>query len=56
VRVALFKGGGGFGPRPRSYSFKLNKNLRNVWLENLLSQSKRANIIVLEDFNLKLKH
>ena len=40
----LFKGGGTvFGPRPRSYSFKLNKNLKR--LENQHSRSKQKNQI-----------
>jgi large subunit ribosomal protein L4 len=31
VKNPLFKGGGTvFGPRPRSYSFKLNKNLKRL--------------------------
>src|SRR5690606_6825561 len=31
IKNPLFKGGGTiFGPRPRSYSFKLNKNLKRL--------------------------
>jgi large subunit ribosomal protein L4 len=49
----LFKGGGTvFGPRPRSYSFKLNKNLKRLARKSAFSiKAKESNIIVLEDFN-----
>jgi large subunit ribosomal protein L4 len=51
----LFKGGGTvFGPRPRSYSFKLNKNLKRLARKSAFSiKAKEANIIVLEDFNFE---
>mgnify|MGYP002661477895 FL=1 len=51
----LFKGGGTvFGPRPRSYSFKLNKNLKRLARKSALSiKAKESNIIVLEDFNFE---
>ncbi len=49
----LFKGGGTvFGPRPRSYSFKLNKNLKRLARKSAFSiKAKESSIIVLEDFN-----
>ncbi len=49
----LFKGGGTvFGPRPRSYSFKLNKNLKRLARKSAFSlKAKEANLIVVEDFN-----
>lgn len=49
----LFKGGGTvFGPRPRSYSFKLNKNLKRLARKSAFSlKAKEANIVVVEDFN-----
>ncbi len=49
----LFKGGGTvFGPRPRSYSFKLNKNLKRLARKSAFSiKAKESNIIVLEDFS-----
>lgn len=49
----LFKGGGTvFGPRPRSYSFKLNKNLKRLARKSALAlKAKDSNLIVLEDFN-----
>ena len=51
----LFKGGGTvFGPRPRSYSFKLNKNLKRLARKSAFSiKAKEANIIVVEDFNFE---
>ncbi|MEZ7497364.1 50S ribosomal protein L4 [Flavobacterium sp. Arc3] len=51
----LFKGGGTvFGPRPRSYSFKLNKNLKRLARKSAFSiKAKEANIIVLEDFKFE---
>jgi large subunit ribosomal protein L4 len=51
----LFKGGGRvFGPRPRSYSFKLNKNLKRLARKSAFSiKAKEANIIVLEDFKFE---
>ena len=49
----LFKGGGTvFGPRPRSYSFKLNKSLKRLARKSAFSiKAKESNIIVLEDFS-----
>lgn len=51
----LFKGGGTvFGPRPRSYSFKLNKNLKRLARKSAFSiKAKESNIIILEDFNFE---
>jgi large subunit ribosomal protein L4 len=48
----LFKGGGTvFGPRPRSYSFKLNKGLKRLARKSAFSiKAKESNIIVVEDF------
>ena len=53
IKNPLFKGGGTvFGPRPRSYSFKLNKNLKRLARKSALSiKAKESNLIVLEDFN-----
>ncbi len=55
VKSPLFKGGGTvFGPRPRSYSFKLNKNLKRLARKSAFSaKAKESNIIVLEDFNFE---
>ncbi|MFV8335351.1 50S ribosomal protein L4 [Flavobacterium sp. RSP29] len=51
----LFKGGGTvFGPRPRSYSFKLNKNLKRLARKSAFSiKAKESNIIVLADFEFE---
>ena len=48
----LFKGGGTvFGPRPRSYSFKLNKNLKRLARKSAFSlKAHESNIVVVEDF------
>ncbi|MFH6958338.1 50S ribosomal protein L4 [Flavobacterium aquidurense] len=55
IKNPLFKGGGTiFGPRPRSYSFKLNKGLKRLARKSAFSiKAKEANIIVLEDFNFE---
>jgi large subunit ribosomal protein L4 len=49
----LFKGGGTvFGPRPRSYSFKLNKGLKRLARKSAFAiKAKESNLIVVEDFN-----
>jgi large subunit ribosomal protein L4 len=51
----LFKGGGTvFGPRPRSYSFKLNKNLKRLARKSAFSlKAKESNLIVIEDFGFE---
>ena len=51
----LFKGGGTvFGPRPRNYSFKLNKNLKRLARKSALSlKVKESSLIVLEDFTFE---
>ena len=51
----LFKGGGTvFGPRPRSYSFKLNKNLKRLARKSAFSlKAQESNIIVVEDFTFE---
>jgi large subunit ribosomal protein L4 len=48
----LFKGGGTvFGPRPRSYSFKLNKTVKRLARKSAFSiKAKESNILVVEDF------
>ena len=55
IKNPLFKGGGTvFGPRPRSYSFKLNKSLKRLARKSAFSiKAKEANIIVLEDFSFE---
>jgi large subunit ribosomal protein L4 len=51
----LFKGGGTvFGPRPRSYSFKLNKSLKRLARKSAFSlKAKESSLIVVEDFNFE---
>jgi len=53
IKSPLFRGGGrAFGPRPRNYSFKLNKNLKRLARKSALSiQAKENNIVVVEDFS-----
>jgi len=55
IKNPLFKGGGTiFGPRPRSYSFKLNKGLKRLARKSAFSiKAKESNIIVLEDFGFE---
>lgn len=53
IKNPLFKGGGTvFGPRPRSYSFKLNKALKRLARKSAFSQKvKDSELVVVEDFN-----
>jgi len=53
IKSPVFRGGGRvFGPRPKDYSFKLNKNLKRLARKSALSiKAKENNVIVLEDFN-----
>lgn len=55
VKSPLFKGGGTvFGPRPRNYSFKLNKALKRLARKSALTlKAKESNLIVVEDFNFE---
>jgi len=54
IKSGVFKGGGRmFGPRPRSYSFKLNKNLKRLARRSALSmKANDKSIVVLEDFTM----
>ena len=53
IKSGVFKGGGRmFGPRPRNYSFKLNKSLKRLARKSALSiKAGEQSIVVLEDFN-----
>ena len=53
IKSPIFKGGGRiFGPRPRSYSFKLNKNLKRLARKSVLSMKANDKAItVVEDFS-----
>lgn len=43
-----------FGPRPRSYSFKLNKKLKDLARRSALTYKAKGNdILVVEDFNFE---
>ncbi|WP_428223343.1 50S ribosomal protein L4 [Flavobacterium sp.] len=55
VKSPVFKGGGTiFGPRPRNYSFKLNKALKRLARKSALTlKAKESNLIVLEDFGFE---
>lgn len=55
IKSGIFKGGGRmFGPRPRNYSFKLNKNLKRLARRSALSiKANEKAITVLEDFNFE---
>ncbi len=54
IKNPLFKGGGRvFGPRPRDYSFKLNKKVKVLARKSALAyKASNTAIAVLEDFTL----
>lgn len=51
IRNPLYKGGGTiFGPKPRDYSFKLNKKVKDLAKISALSYKAKANgIVIVED-------
>ncbi|MDH6341668.1 large subunit ribosomal protein L4 [Parabacteroides sp. PFB2-12] len=50
----LVGGGRVFGPKPRDYSFKLNKKVKRLARKSALSYKARENsILVLEDFTME---
>ncbi|WP_228852341.1 50S ribosomal protein L4 [Aegicerativicinus sediminis] len=53
IKSGVFKGGGRFfGPRPRNYGFKLNKNVKRLARKSAFSiKANEDAIVVLEDFN-----
>ena len=53
IKSGTIRGGGRiFGPRPRNYSFKLNKKLKDLARRSALTYKAQANdILVLEDFS-----
>jgi len=55
IRNPLFKGGGRvFGPRPRNYSFKLNKKVKRLARKSALSTMlKNDKIMVIENFDFE---
>lgn len=52
LKSPVFVGGGRvFGPRPRNYSFKLNKKLKDLARRSALSyKAQKQSILVVEDF------
>lgn len=52
IKSPVFRGGGRvFGPKPRDYRFKLNKNVKSLARKSALSmQVKSNNVIILENF------
>lgn len=55
IKSGVFKGGGRmFGPRPRNYGFKLNKNLKRLARKSALTiKANEKSIVILEDFNFE---
>lgn len=55
IKSGVFRGGGRmFGPRPRNYSIKLNKNLKRLARKSALSmKANDKEIVVLEDFTFE---
>lgn len=53
IKSPVFRGGGrAFGPRPRNYSFKLNKKLKSLARKSAFTiKAKEKAIVVLEDFS-----
>ncbi len=56
IKNPLFRSGGRvFGPRPRDYSFKLNKKVKALARLSALSYKAKTNqLVVLEDFNFEV--
>tara|TARA_B110000444_G_scaffold77971_1_gene73743 strand:+ start:4040 stop:4666 length:627 start_codon:yes stop_codon:yes gene_type:complete len=56
IKSPLFRGGGrAFGPRPRSYSFKLNKKLKTIARKSAFSiKAKEDSILVLEGLTFEI--
>ena len=55
IKNPLYRGGARvFGPRPRDYSFKLNKKLKVLARKSILSyKAKESLITIVEDFNFE---
>jgi large subunit ribosomal protein L4 len=55
IKSGIFKGGGRmFGPRPRNYSFKLNKNLKRLARKSALTMKANDKaIMVIEDLSFE---
>jgi large subunit ribosomal protein L4 len=55
IKSPVFRGGGTvFGPRPRSYGFKLNKKVKQLARKSALTyKANEKSILVLEDFSFE---
>ncbi len=55
IKSPIFRGGGRvFGPKPRNYSFKLNKKLKALARKSALAyKAKDNNLMILEDFSFE---
>jgi len=55
AKSPVFRGGGAvFGPRPKSYGFKLNKKVKQLARKSALTYKARENsIMIMEDFSLE---
>ncbi len=55
IKSPIFRGGGRiFGPRPKDYTQKLNKNVKRLARKSALSiKTKEKAILVVEDFNFE---
>src|SRR6056297_1295205 len=55
IKSPIFRGGGRvFGPRPRDYSFKLNKKVKKLARRSALSYKMKENELkVVEDFDFE---
>ena len=55
IKSPIFRGGGrAFGPRPRDYSFKLNKKVKSLARKSALSyKAQEKSIVILEDFQFE---
>ncbi len=55
IKSPLLRGGGvTFGPKPRDYSFKINKKVKRLARKSALSyKTKEDNVLVFEDFSME---
>jgi large subunit ribosomal protein L4 len=55
IKSGVFRGGGRiFGPRPRNYSFKLNKKLKQLARRSALTlKAQNDGLLIVEDFNFE---
>lgn len=54
IKNPIFRTGGTiFGPRPRDYSFKLNRKVKELARRSALAyKTKQSGLVIVEDFNL----